>query len=103
MKGPDEQEAKPNLKYYARRENREKWRRKTKASVELNVVEMKAKQKGSYQSIGSNRKATENVFPLLNVTEDLVTKNVGKKLSAFFAHVFNGRICLQKSQRESLE
>lgn len=67
------------------------------------MVEMKANQKGSYQSISSNRKATENVFLLLNVIEDLVTKNVGKELSAFFAHVFNGRICLQKSQRESME
>lgn len=67
------------------------------------MVEMKTKQKGSYQSISSNRKATENVFPLLNVTEHLVTKYVGKELSAVFAHFFNGWICLQKPQRESLE
>lgn len=62
------------------------------------MKDMNSSKKGSYQCIRSNRKATENVCPLLNGVRDLVTKNAVKEISVFFTSLFNGGICLQESQ-----
>lgn len=53
--------------------------RKAKAHLQLNLArDVKGNKKGIYGDMGSKRKPSENMGPLLNGAGDLETKSMGK-------------------------
>lgn len=68
--------------------------RKAKAQLELNfATKVRENNKYFYKYINSKRKARENLHPLLDTEDNLVTKCQDKAevLNAFFASVFNSQ------------
>ncbi|GAB0209965.1 mitochondrial enolase superfamily member 1 [Grus japonensis] len=68
--------------------------RKAKALTELNLArDVKNNKKSFYAYVSDKRKMRENVGPLRNETDDLVTQDMEKAevLNAFFASVFTGK------------
>lgn len=55
-------------------------------------IEGKGNKKGFYKNTSSKRKSRENMGPLLNVAEDLMTENMeeAEALRTFFASVSTG-------------
>lgn len=71
---------------------------KNKAHLELNLSrDVNSNKKGFHRDISSKRKTKENMAPLLNWAEGLVTKNteVAEVLNVFFTSVFTGKTCPQ--------
>ena len=62
--------------------------------------DVKSNKKGFYKFTGNKRNSSENVGPLVNEAQDLVTQDLEKAgvLKAFFALVFTINTGLQESQ-----
>ncbi|GAB0184145.1 mitochondrial enolase superfamily member 1 [Grus japonensis] len=74
----------------------EKGVRKTKALIEISLArDVKGNKKSFYKYVSDKRRTRENVGPLRNETDDLVTQDMEKAevLNDFFASVFTGK-CL---------
>ncbi|GAB0208807.1 mitochondrial enolase superfamily member 1 [Grus japonensis] len=68
--------------------------RKAKALIELNLArDVKGNKKSFYRYVSDKRRTRENVGPLRNEMDDLVTQDVEKAevLNDFFASVFTGK------------
>jgi len=75
--------------------------RKAKAHLELKLArDVKNNKKGFFNYINSKRKARDNVGPLLNEADVLVTEDAEKAelLNAFFASVFRTKAGPHESQ-----
>ena len=62
--------------------------------------DMKDKKKGLCKYINSKRNTRENLTPMLNREEELLTNGMEKTkvLSAYFASIFTGKTSLQESE-----
>lgn len=78
--------------------------RKTKAHLELHLAgDLKGKKKGFYKYFSSKRQIRGNMDPLLNGTEELVTKNMEKPRCSMRYLAWSLLVCLLSSVPNSGE